>query len=104
MAAVASAGGGVWRGQDTPPSAGGAALRNLLAERHAEDASFVPARVCNLVAIVDREWRGEIENRLERVGRFHPSRTIICAVETRRTTIDAVVSLGVPHEHNPGEV
>jgi len=54
----------------------------------------VPARVLNLVTIVDREWRGEIENRLEKVGQFHPSRTILCAVEPRRKTLDAWVSLG----------
>jgi glucose-6-phosphate dehydrogenase assembly protein OpcA len=94
----------VWAEQDTTPSAIDAALRRLLAERHAEDASFVPARVLNLVAIVDREWRGEIENRLERVGRFHPSRTIVCAVEKRRTAIDAVVALGSSREHTEGEV
>lgn len=94
----------VWSEQDTSPSAIEAALRRLLAERHAEDDAFVPARVCNLVAIVDREWRGEIENRLERVGRFHPSRTIVCAVEARRDTIDARVSLGLPGEHRPGEI
>ena len=94
----------VWAEQDTTPSAIEAALRRLLAERHAEDASFVPARVINLVAIVDREWRGEIENRLERVGRFNPSRTIVCAVEKRRTTIDAVVSLGLSAHYEEGEV
>ena len=42
---------------------------------------MAPARVLNLVVIVDREWRGEILNRLERVGRYHPSRLILCAVE-----------------------
>jgi glucose-6-phosphate dehydrogenase assembly protein OpcA len=94
----------VWAEQDTGPSAIDAALRRLLAERHAEDDAFVPARVCNLVAIVDRDWRGEIENRLEKVGRFHPSRTIVCAVEKRRDTIDAVVSLTLPGEHKPGEI
>jgi glucose-6-phosphate dehydrogenase assembly protein OpcA len=93
----------VWSDQDTSPGAIEAALRNLLAERHAEDDAFVPARVCNLIAIVDREWRGEVENRLERVGRFHPSRTIVCAVEPRRRTIDAVVSMAA-EEHKEGEI
>ena len=94
----------VWSKRDASPSAVDAALRRMLAERHADDPDFVPARVCNLVAIVDREWRGEIENRLERVGRFHPSRTIVCAVEKRRKEIDAVVSLGMSGEHKQGEV
>jgi glucose-6-phosphate dehydrogenase assembly protein OpcA len=84
----------VWRAQDTTPSAIDAALRALLQEHHEADQAFAPARVLNLIAIVDRDWRGEIENRLERVGRFHPSRTIICAVERDRQTIDAWVSMG----------
>jgi glucose-6-phosphate dehydrogenase assembly protein OpcA len=45
--------------------------------------------VLNLIAIVDREWRGEIVNRLERLGRFHPSRTIVCAVEPGKDRLDA---------------
>src|ERR687896_681102 len=76
--------GGVQR-----PHARGAALRELLKERHAEDQAYVPARVLNLVLVVDREWRGEIVNRLERVGRYHPSRTVLCEVEAGRTTLDA---------------
>src|SRR3954467_10004784 len=93
----------VWSEGDTSPSAVDAALRRMLAERHAEDQDFVPARVCNLIAIVDRDWRGEIENRLEKVGRFHPSRTIVCAVEKGRDSIDAMVSMGA-EEHKEGEI
>ena len=43
----------------------------------------------NLIVIVDREWRGEIANRLEQVGRYSASRTIMCAVEQGRDHIDA---------------
>ena len=32
------------------------------------------------------------------MGRFHPSRTIVCAVEPRRTTIDAWASIGAGDE------
>jgi glucose-6-phosphate dehydrogenase assembly protein OpcA len=92
--AVGAAEEAVWRAQDTTPSEVEAALRSLLQEHHESDQAFAPARVLNLVAIVDRDWRGEIENRLERVGRFHPSRTVICAVERGRATIDAWVSMG----------
>src|SRR4051794_41881345 len=92
--AVAADEQAVWNAEDTTPSAVEAALRNLLQQHHESDQAFAPARVLNLVAIVERDWRGEIENRLERVGRFHPSRTVICAVERGRTTIDAWGSMG----------
>ena len=79
----------VWYAHDTTPSAVESALRRLLAERHQSGDTVAPARVLNLVAICDRDYRGEIENRLERVGRFHPSRTIVCAVSPGRDTLDA---------------
>ncbi len=93
----------VWSEQDTSPGAIEAALRKLLQQSHAED-EFIPARVLNLIAVVDREWRGEIGNRLERVGRYHPSRTIICAIEPGRTQLDAVVVLSAPDAKKPGEL
>jgi glucose-6-phosphate dehydrogenase assembly protein OpcA len=83
----------VWSARDTTPSAIEAALRELLIERHAESDLYVPARVLNLLCIVEKEWGGEIANRLRAVGRNHPSRTIVCAVSPRRTTLDAVASV-----------
>jgi glucose-6-phosphate dehydrogenase assembly protein OpcA len=80
---------GVWSEQGTTPAKVEAALRRLLEEQHAADEAYVPARVLNLVAIVDREWRGEIVNRLEHLGRYHPSRTIVCSMEPGRTELDA---------------
>lgn len=80
----------VWSEQDTNPDAIDAALRGMLRERHAANQGLAPARVLNLIVVVDRSWKGEIANRLERVGRYHASRTILCAVEDRRTTLDAV--------------
>jgi glucose-6-phosphate dehydrogenase assembly protein OpcA len=98
----------IWAEQDTNPDAIEAALRELLRERHAANESLAPARVLNLVVVVDREWKGEIANRLERAGRYHASRTVLCAVEEGRTTLDAVATviyeepaggaLGVLHE------
>jgi glucose-6-phosphate dehydrogenase assembly protein OpcA len=79
----------VWAERDTHPDAIEAALRGLLRNRHAENQALAPARVLNLVVIVDREWKGEIANRLERVGRYHPSRTILCTVEHGRKSLDA---------------
>ena len=74
----------VWREDDTTPGAVEAALRRMFAERHKEERAYVPARVMNMVVIVDREFRGEIENRLTRVGRYHPSRLLLVAVEPGR--------------------
>jgi glucose-6-phosphate dehydrogenase assembly protein OpcA len=96
--------GGVWSEQGTTPAAIAAALRELLREQHARNAAFVPARVINLVVVVDREWRGEILNRLEGIGRYHPSRTILCAVEKGRTTIDATAALTTEGAPRPGDV
>jgi hypothetical protein len=50
----------VWTAENTTPAEIEAALRELLAERHAESAAYVPARVLNLVCVVDRQWSGEI--------------------------------------------
>jgi glucose-6-phosphate dehydrogenase assembly protein OpcA len=98
----------VWSEQDTTPDAIEAALRELLRQRHAANPSLVPARVLNLVVIADREWKGEISNRLERVGRYRASRMILCTVEKSRQTLDAVMvmsydeapggTLGIMHE------
>ena len=97
----------VWAEQNTNPDAIEAALRELLRERHAANQGLAPARVLNLIVVVDRSWKGEIANRLERVGRYHASRTILCAVEDGRDALDAVAVMtyeegdggaGVMHE------
>ncbi|MEA2376906.1 MAG: hypothetical protein QOD13_813 [Thermoleophilaceae bacterium] len=95
--------GGIWSEQDTTPSAVDAALHQLLQEQYARNRACTPARVLNLVVVVDREWRGEILNRLERVGRYHPSRLILCAVEEGRTTIDATVAIVTDAAPAPGD-
>jgi glucose-6-phosphate dehydrogenase assembly protein OpcA len=94
----------VWSERDTTPDAIEAALRELLRERHAANQALAPARVLNLIVVVDREWKGEISNRLERVGRYHASRTVLCAVEERRDTLDAVavMSYGEPSAEGLG--
>jgi glucose-6-phosphate dehydrogenase assembly protein OpcA len=84
----------VWREDDTTPGAIEAALRNMFAQRHKEARAYVPARVMNMVVIVDKDFRGEIENRLRRVGRFHPSRLILVAVEPGRRRLSAVARIG----------
>ena len=95
----------VWSGRDTTPSAIEAALRELLARRFQEDRAFVPARVMNLVVIVDRAFRGEVENRLARVGRYHPSRLVLAAVEDDRTQLDAWAAVAAEDAvHKPGHI
>ncbi len=79
----------LWSEQGTTPDAIEAALRELLTQRHTEDGSFVPARVLNMIAFVDREWTGEIANRLSRVGRYHASRLLVLAYEPGRQRLDA---------------
>ena len=95
---------GVWSAQDTTPGEVESALRELLRQRHAQSDAFVPGRVLNLVVVADREWRGEIQNRLDRVGRYHASRTILCAVEPSRKKIDALVSITSDVEGIDGKV
>jgi glucose-6-phosphate dehydrogenase assembly protein OpcA len=94
----------VWAAENTTPAAIEEALRGLLAERHAESAAYVPARVLNLICIVDRQWSGEIANRLRHVGRNHASRTIVCAVSARRTTLDAVATVAADSTPDDGQL
>ncbi len=93
----------VWAERDTTPSVIEQALRELVAECHARMEQCVPARTLNLICVVDREWSGEIANRLRGVGRYHASRTVVCAVEPGRTTIDAQATVSVEGDARPGE-
>jgi glucose-6-phosphate dehydrogenase assembly protein OpcA len=95
----------VWSARDTTPSEIEAALRALLGHRYQEDRTFVPARVMNLVVIVERGFRGEVENRLARVGRYHPSRLVIAAVDEGRTQLDAWATVAAEDAvHGPGHI
>jgi glucose-6-phosphate dehydrogenase assembly protein OpcA len=94
----------VWREQDTTPARIEAALRRMFVERYKEERAYVPARVMNMVVVVDAEFRGEIENRLERVGRYHPSRLVICAVESGRRKLDAWATVGTQDAPKSGSI
>jgi hypothetical protein len=93
----------VWSEQGTTPDRVEAALRELLARRYAEDSDCVPARVLNMIAFVDREWSGEIANRLGGVGRYHASRLLVLAYEPRRERLDARVTIA-SEQRGPGEL
>ncbi|HTU79329.1 MAG TPA: glucose-6-phosphate dehydrogenase assembly protein OpcA [Solirubrobacteraceae bacterium] len=94
----------VWSEQGTTPDAIEAALRDLLIQRHAENESFVPARVLNMIAFVDRAWSGEIANRLRGVGRYHASRLLVLSYEPGRERLDARVMIASEGEPGPGEL
>jgi glucose-6-phosphate dehydrogenase assembly protein OpcA len=94
----------VWSEEGTTPDAIEAALRALLAERHAESGSFVPARALNMIVFVDAEWSGEIANRLRGVGRYHASRLIVLSYEPRRTRLDARATIASEGEPGPNRV
>jgi glucose-6-phosphate dehydrogenase assembly protein OpcA len=83
----------LWSERDTNPSAIADALGALLRGGHEDGTAHAPARALNLVVTVDSEWRGEVMNRLEGIGRSHPSRTIFFAVERNREALDARVSI-----------
>ena len=93
----------VWSEQGTTPDAIEGALRELLVQRHAENERYVPARVLNMIAFVDREWTGEIANRLRAVGRYSPSRLLVLAYEPRRERLDARVTIASEGEPEAGE-
>ncbi len=94
----------VWSAQGTTPDAIESALRQLLVEVHAEHDNYVPARVLNMIAFVDREWSGEIANRLRGVGRYHASRLVVLAYEPKRERLDARVMIASDGESAPGEL
>jgi glucose-6-phosphate dehydrogenase assembly protein OpcA len=96
-----------WYERGTTPEQITAELRETLHNLHVEDETLVPARVLNLVVVVNREWKGEIANRLERIGSSSASRTILCGVQDGHSTLDARVvmnsettsgGIGVLHE------
>ncbi len=101
MPAVSDA---MWSAQGTTPDAIEAALRGLLAERHAENGGYVPARALNMIAFVDREWSGEIANRLRGVGRYHASRLVVLSYEPHRERLDAHASVASEGDPRPGEL
>ena len=94
----------VWSEQGTTPDAIEAAVRQLLIEVHSERPEYVSARVLNMIAFVDREWSGEIANRLRGVGRYHASRMVVLSYEPHRERLDARVMIAADEDPGPGEL
>ncbi len=94
----------VWSEQGTTPDKIEAALRQLLVEVHNEHSDFAPARVLNMIAFVDREWSGEIANRLRGVGRYHASRMVVLSYEPNRESLNARVMIAAEDTPAPGEL
>ena len=99
---VVPASGGAWSAEGTTPAEIDAALRRLLEERARDSRGSAPARVINLVVVLDAERRAEILDRLAHVGRFHPSRTILCAVSAGRERLDGWASMACEAASGPG--
>lgn len=93
-----------WRGSDTTPSEIAHALSELLNEIHRDNPQYVPARVINLVCVVDEERSRDIMKRLRGVGRYHGSRTIVCSVTPDRKTLDATATITTQNEPKNGEL
>lgn len=91
-----------WSGIDTNPDAIDAALRELLRKRHAADRALAPARVLNLIVVVDHAESGAVADQLEHLGRHGSSRTILCAVADRRRTLDATAVMSYHEPLNGG--
>ena len=92
-----------WSSDDTTPEEIDAALRRLIAERHGENASYVPGRVLNMVCIVDAEAAEEVAERLRGVGRYHASRTVVCSVTAGRRRLAARASVSSDGEPADGQ-
>ena len=90
----------VWSAENTTPDAIEAALRGLLRRAHAANDLLAPARVLNLVVVIDAERRDEITERLSGVGRYHASRTVLCTVQEGRTTLDATAAINYEEPRN----
>ena len=94
---------GFWSAEDTTPPAIEHALESLLRERSAEGLrAYAPARVLNLLAVADSRRRDEVIDRVERMGRTHPSRILLCLIEDDRTTLDAWATMACDVPSEPG--
>ncbi len=93
----------VWAERGTTPAEIEAALRDMLIQRYTQTAGDIPARALNMICIEDKEWSGEIANRLRSVGSYHASRTIACLIDPRRTRLNAMATMSASARARIGE-
>lgn len=94
---------GVWSARDTTPAEIEAALMKLMHDRRNDELMQAPARVLNLIVVVEREYKGEVANRLDRINHDNPARTILIVVEDGKKSLDATATLVNEHPALPGE-
>src|ERR1700730_11510712 len=94
----------VWSEQCATPDAIGAALRALLAKRHSESGSFVPARVLDMIVFVEDAWSGEVATRRRGVGPCPASRLLVPSYEPRRERLDARATIASDEDPAPGDL
>jgi Glucose-6-phosphate dehydrogenase subunit len=90
----------VWSAENTTPDEIEAALRGLLRRAHAANELLAPARVLNLVVVIEAERKDAISERLSGVGRYHASRTVLCTVHEGRATLDATAAIHYEEPRN----
>jgi glucose-6-phosphate dehydrogenase assembly protein OpcA len=93
----------VWTAQGTNPAEIEAALRDMLIANQVQQGGHAPARALNMVCIAGKRSSDEVLARLRSVGRFLASRTILCAVDARRSKIDATAEIS-SDAPRPGEL
>lgn len=92
-----------WSERGTTPDAIESALRGLLRDCHAQNSGLLPARVLNMVVLVDSEAREETIGRLQHVGRYHASRLIVLSYEPARERLDACATIVAETDPRPGD-
>jgi glucose-6-phosphate dehydrogenase assembly protein OpcA len=110
LTAIAQAvGETAWSAEGTNPDAIEAALRELLVsrsrdERDSSHGGLVPARVLNMIVFVPSGLAAETSGRLEGVGRYHASRTVVLSYEPARERLDASVTIAAEEDRADGEL
>ena len=93
-----------WSARDTSSAAIAAALSRLAGGRDGgRRLAYAPARVLNLVSVVERAGRDELVERLDAAGRLHASRTVVCVVDERKHGgLDASATMDYEPPSHPG--